>query len=405
MTENTASAKSSAKSFDLKGRLRASGTKVGLISLAHGVNDMYAGFLPTFVPFIRENLGLSYALAGSFNLIVGLFHIICQPAIGYMCDRLRRPFPMMLGPILCGLGAVMVPNAGSYAGAVFFAGLWGFGSALYHPQGTGGIGYVSAPERLGQSLTWYNMAGTLGSAFSPFIAVAVVRAWGYRWLPVTLAPTLALAALIYFSMPFLRDKQPLEEEKRRGFFKTIFSLFALLYPIWGLAVIRDTIFQCVRFFLPMKIAAQGGELESVGMVVFCLSLGSSLAMIPMERIARRWGGKRALSGAMLAGSGILLAAVFAGGMSAIVLYIIGISCIFSTLSLTTSMAQVLAPSERSSASTIVLGLAWGFGNILVSPIGKFADLFGIDATFVLLALLPVLGMPLFLTRPFKMLKS
>ena len=34
-------------------------TKVTLISLAHGVNDMYASFLPIFIPFIRENLGLS----------------------------------------------------------------------------------------------------------------------------------------------------------------------------------------------------------------------------------------------------------------------------------------------------------------------------------------------------------
>jgi MFS family permease len=181
--------------------------KVALISLAHCINDTYAAFLATFIPFIKNNLGLSYALASNFNVIVGLFHIVCQPVIGYMCDRIRRPILMMVGPILCGLGAIMVPNVRSYGAAVFFAGLWGFGSALYHPQGSGGVGYVSKPEFLTRSLTWFNIAGTVGTMLSPVIAVAAVKAMGYNGLAVTLIPALLLAPLIYFSMPFLREEE------------------------------------------------------------------------------------------------------------------------------------------------------------------------------------------------------
>ena len=65
--------------------------KVVLISLAHGVNDMYAAFLPTFVPYIKASLGLDYALTGALSLIVGLCHIVGQPVIGYSYDRIRRP--------------------------------------------------------------------------------------------------------------------------------------------------------------------------------------------------------------------------------------------------------------------------------------------------------------------------
>ena len=384
--------------------LRLAKTKVKLISLAHGVNDMYSAFPSTFIPFIRESLGLSYALAGSFNFIVGVFHILCQPIFGYLSDRMRRPYPMIIGMILCGLGATTMPNVNSYAAALFFAGLWGFGSALFHPQGTGGIGYVSDPERLGHSLTLYNIAGMLGGALSPFIAVAVVKALGYRWLSVTVVPALFLAPVIYYSMPFVRN-EAVSGERREGFFKTILSLFALLYPIWGIAVIRETLFQSIRFFLPIKIAAQGGKLGSVGTVVFCLTIACTLSMIPMERIAARCGGKKATRGAMLVGGGILLMAAFSTGFFSIALYTLGLACVNSTLPLTTAMAQKLAPGERSAASTIVMGLAWGISNILVSPLGKLADLFGMDAAFILLALLPILGMPLFLTRPFKMLKD
>ena len=388
----------------VKQYLSFSETKVALMSLAHGINDMYAGFLSTFIPFIRENLGLSYALAGSFNVIVGIFHIICQPVIGFLSDRMRRPYLMIIGPILCGLGAVMIPNTNSYAAALFFAGLWGFGSALFHPQGTGGVGYVSSPERLRFNMTWFSMSGVIGAAISPFVAVAIVSTLGYRWLPVALIPTLFLAPLIYFSMPFLKN-ETVSGDHPGGLLKTIWSLFALLYPIWGIAAIRDLLYQCIRFFLPMKIAAQGGELVSVGAVVFLLTLGCSLGMIPMTKIAERYGSKRALKWSLFAGTCILLAAAYSGGLFSIALYVAGLSCIYSTISLTTTMAQILAPNDRSTASTIVLGLAWGVSNILVSPFGKLADLFGIDAAFIILALMPLLGLLLFLTPPLKALKE
>ena len=46
-----------AGAFPLKGDFFALlEIKVVLISLAHGVNDMYAAFLPTFVPYIKASL-------------------------------------------------------------------------------------------------------------------------------------------------------------------------------------------------------------------------------------------------------------------------------------------------------------------------------------------------------------
>ncbi|MDR1621354.1 MAG: MFS transporter [Synergistaceae bacterium] len=395
----------SEKVLGFRDYLRLSEMKVALISLAHCVNDMYAAFLATFIPFIKDNLGLSYTLASNFNVIVGIFHIICQPVIGYMCDRIRRPLLMMIGPVFCGLGAVMVPNARSYGAAVFFAGLWGFGSALYHPQGTGGVGYVSKPEHLTRSLTWFNIAGTVGTMLSPIIAVGTVKALGYKGLLVTLVPALLLAPLIYFSMPFLRDEELASDKRRKGFFKTIGALFAVLYPVWGVSLIRDSLFQCMRFFLPLKIAARGGNLESVGTIVFCLTLGSTLAMIPMGAAAKRFGNKRALQGSMILGAVILLTAAFTTDFLSVVLDVLGISCIYSTLPLTVVVAQTLAPTERSAASSIVMGLSWGVSNILVAPFGKLADTMGLDATFVFLAVLPILGMPFFWARAFKKLAN
>ncbi|MDR2174749.1 MAG: MFS transporter [Synergistaceae bacterium] len=384
----------------LKDTLRTPKSRVALISLTHGVNDVYAGFLATFLPFIKENLGLSYSLAGSFNVIVGFFHIVCQPVIGYLCDRIRRPVLMAVGPILCGLGAVMLPNTASYAMAVLFAGVWGLGSALYHSQGGGGIGYVAALDRLTRALTWYNIAGTAGTMLSPILAVWTVKTWGYKGLFVTLVPAVLTAPLLCFSMPFLRDGTARNEKKGRGLFGTLGAIFAVLYPIWAVALIRDLLFQCARFFLPMKIAEEGGDLRSVGTVVFCVTLSGTLGMPPMAAFARKWGERKAYCWSLVSGLAVFLAAAVTAGWLSVTLYLLGVGLVYSTLPLTISIAQRLVPDERSAASSIVSGLAWGVSNVLMAPCGKIADVIGVEAALFLTGLLPLFCLPFLMTRAF-----
>jgi FSR family fosmidomycin resistance protein-like MFS transporter len=384
----------------LKDALRTPESRVGVISLAHCVNDVYAGFLATFLPFIKENLNLSYSLAGSFSVIVGLFHIACEPVIGYLCDRIRRPILMAVGPILCGLGAVMLPNTGSYALAILFAGVWGIGSALYHSQGGGGIGYVAASNRLTRALTCYNIAGTAGSMLSPVVAVWAVKAWGYKGLFVTLIPAVLIIPLLYFSMPFLRSGAAQSGKKERGLFRTLGALFAVLFPIWAFALIRDLIFQCARFFLPMKIVEEGGGLGSVGALVFCVTLSGTLGMPPMAAFARRWGEKRACQWSVALELAVFLAAAVTTGRLSVAFYLLGVGFAYSTMPITGSIAQRLVPDNRSAASSIVAGLAWGVSNVLMAPCGKIADIIGVDAALFLTGLLPLLCIPFLMTRAF-----
>ena len=374
--------------------------RVFLISLAHGINDMYAAFLPTFIPYIKASLGLDYALSGMLSMIVGFCHIIGQPVIGCLSDRLSRPWLIVIGPILCGTGAVMIPNAGSYGGALFAAGLWGIGSALYHPQGSGGVGYVSSPEKLPASLTLFNIMGTLGVLVSPVVAIATVRSLGYEGLWITLVPPLLLAPLLWFCMPTLRAPEGIAPSSRGSFF----SVLAVLFPLWGLAFVRDFVFQGVRFFLPLKVAEQGGSLESVGTVVFCITLGGSLAMLPAGHISKRLGFKRTMFLSMVLCSLFLTAAALSRGALSFALYIAGVSCIYSTMPLTIVAAQTLMPQARSAASAIVMGLAWGTANAALYPTGGFADRFGLYSTLLLLGVLPLAGLIFFLSPIFRRLR-
>lgn len=372
--------------------------RVLLISLAHGVNDLYAAFLPTFIPYVKANLGLDYALSGTLSLIVGFCHIVIQPVVGYLSDRIRRPWLIAIGPLLSGLGAIMIPNAGSYLSALAFAALWGVGSALYHPQGSGGVGYVSKPERLPLSLTVFNIFGTLGVVVSPVVAVSMVKWVGYGGLWVALFPPLLLALLIALSMPVLRDSPDAASAPQTGFLRGFLSMFWMLSPLWAISFIRDIVFQGVRFFLPLKLAAQGGSLDEIGLTLFLVTLGGTLTMIPVERLARRVSFKRILTVSMLIGSLCLAGAAIAQGLLSTLLYVLGVSSIYATLPLTVVMAQTLLPHARSVASSVVMGLAWGTANAALYPLGMAADHLGIQTTMMVFALLPLIA-PIFLLTP------
>lgn len=373
--------------------------KVLLIAAAHCINDTFASFLPTFIPYIKETLGLNYAFASALNSVMGIQHIIMQPLIGYMSDRVRRPMFILFGPIMCGLGATLLPNAPTYGLALLCTAVWGIGSAMYHSQGAGGIGYAAKPERLTESLTIYNIGGTLGTMLSPLIAIGLVRSVGYKGVPLAVLPTLLLAVAVIRVMPVLNEGAAKHE--RKGFFRTFGALFAVLYPLWFIAMIRDLVTQGVRFFLPLQITEHGGDLGEVGTILFLIMLGSSLAMVPAGWLTRRYGAKRLLVTTLTASGCALLCAPFVGGIIRSILYIVGVSLMMATLPSTVSLAQQIVPGDRSVASSIVMGLAWGVSNILMTPAGGIADVFGIRATMIMIGILPFICLPFFLCPVFK----
>ena len=147
--------------------------------------------------------------------------------------------------------------------------------------------------------------------------------------------------MIYCSMSFLREALPSRTEGGSGFWRSFGGVFAVLFPVWAVAVIRDVVFQCVRFFLPLKIAAEGGALDAIGTVLFCITLGGTLAMIPVERLSQRVRIRTILGLTLLLGSLFLTSASLASGLLSTSLYIVGVSCIYSTMPLTVVLAQTL----------------------------------------------------------------
>ena len=79
----------------------------------------------------------------------------------------------------------------------------------------------------------------------------------------------------------------------------------------------------------------------------------------------------------------------------------GTAAINATMPVTAAIAQELTPNSRGMASSVVMGLSWGIANMLMGPFGKVGDLFGVDAILLIVALLPLLCLPMLFTKTFQ----
>jgi len=98
------------------------------------VVDLYQGALPAILPFLKDNLGLTYTLAGVVLIVANLTSSVIQPIFGLLSDKKEKAFLLPLGALLAGVGFSLLPLTGSYR-VVLLVTISGLGVASYHPEG------------------------------------------------------------------------------------------------------------------------------------------------------------------------------------------------------------------------------------------------------------------------------
>jgi FSR family fosmidomycin resistance protein-like MFS transporter len=380
-------------------KIFASHSKLTVLTLTHFINDIHGSFLPTFIPLIVERLGISYAQAGLLRSLSGVIHMIIQPMAGYISDLFTRPYALMAGPILTALGASLLPASPTYGLAFLFVGLWGFGSAVYHPSGHGGVGYVEDPAKLAFFLAIFAVGGIFGATVSPLYAIALYRVFGSAFMPLAaLVPVFLTGYLTWRVIPSIKEKAHDARLSPLDFVKTMAGTFRIIYPIWTVAVCRDTAVSGVRFFLPLLITSRGGTIVNVGTILFTINIIGAVSPILGGHIADGIGRKKVIAFGMIAAPFFLVPAALTRGILSIALYMAGNALLQALLPVTGAAAQEMAPRSRSVVASLVTGFAFGLAGLLLAPIGLFADLFGLVATLVFVALIPLLPMPLYFRK-------
>ena len=364
-----------------------------VLSMGHLVTDIYQSALPAILPFLKENLSLSYTMAGVILMAANFTSSLIQPLFGYLSDRQEKAFLLPLGCLCAGVGFSLLSLPSSYALILMLVIVSGFGIASYHPEGYKTAHFFTGEKRV-TGMAIFAVGGNLGFALGPIIAIYIIKYMGFSSLPVIVVPSVVFLAVIIFywrdiSITEIKKDRAadgkVQRERRKGAYISLSMVIAIVF-------MRSWTQMGLMSYIPFYyINHLKGDPLYAGKLVFVLLLGGVIGTLGGAPLADRWGHKRYLQLSMFLSTLILpLIFITDGYMLFAVLGFLGMTLI-STFSVTVVMAQQLLPKNLGVASGLMVGFAIGAGGICVTLLGVIADHFGVPVALKSIMILPFAG--------------
>ena len=155
-------------------------TVIGLISFAHGMSHFYQLLLAPLFPFIKDELGVSYAALG---FLVALFYTLSgllQPLAGFVVDRYGARSVLLAGVSFFVAATLVMGLSTSYAMLALGAALGGIGNSVFHPADFAILNARVSSTRLGYAFSAHGVVGYVGYAVAPVFSVAIGAALGWQ---------------------------------------------------------------------------------------------------------------------------------------------------------------------------------------------------------------------------------
>ena len=368
------------------------------LTLIHFTGDFYSSFISPLFPVFIDKLGLSLTQVGVITGTMRLMAFIIQPTVGYFADRYQTRLFIFAG---LGLVATCIPLTGiapNFLLLLLFVALGSTGSAMFHPSVTGMIPLYSG-SKAGFSMSIFNTGGTLGFGLGPLFITAYVATLGLSALPFTMIFGLLVLCYLYFAVPCPQS----EGLNRNGFFsalrESLGHVWKIIFLIWLTMFLRAVVGQAFLTFIPVLYVQEGFSVVQAGAVYSIFIISGTFSGLLSGHISDRIGFKPVFLGAfLLMGPSLWLLLQFQGYWVFLGAVIAG-SFVLAPLPLGVTMAQTLAPKGRSMVASLMMGFAYGLGGAISPLVGRLADSFSIRPVLTVIAVIPLLVVPVILMFP------
>lgn len=366
--------------------------------LAHFLNDLLQALIPAVLPILKQSYKLDFFQVG---IIAGAFMIsasVLQPIVGIVTDRKSYPYALAVGMCATMCGLLLFAGAGTYFMLLFAAVMVGFGSAIFHPEGSR-VARMAAGGRHGLAQSTFQVGGNFGQASGPLMTAFVIVPLGQRGIGWFAIVAFATVVLLWFVGRWvtqqLRDNQarsrraanpnPLGLSRR----KLAVIIGILLMLTFSKSFYTTSITTFYTFFLMDKFAV---PLRDAQLYLF-LFMGSVAAGVyfggPIgDRIGRKYVIWISILGALPFTVLLPHANLF---WSAVLTIVIGFI-------LSASMSQIivyaleLLPGRVGLISGLFFGFAFGMAGLGAAVLGYLADITSLRLVFNICAFLPAIGL-------------
>ncbi len=373
------------------------------LTLIHFIGDFYYSFVNPLLPAFVDKYSLTLTQVGLIAAISRLFAFIIQPWVGYFADRFRTRFFVLGGPILAIIFISLVGIAPNFLILLLFISFGAIGTSMFHPTSAGMVSTYSGGH-YGFSMSIFNMGGTFAFGVGPLFITYFVSTYGLGASPFTMLFGLVVVAILFKITPLFRQ-EPLEN---LGLIDTVKEVFGKVWKsivlIWVIMVLRTFAAQSFMTYIPVLYAKEGYSLVSIGSLISIITVTGAISGLVAGHLSDRFGYKPIFHIAhTLATPSLYLLLYLPGNWVFFSAFWVGLFSM-ATLPLGLAMALELAPKGKSMIASLMMGLAFGTGGMIIPLMGKLADIFSIRTVLFFLAMIPLLSNALIFLLPAKKLK-
>ncbi len=365
-------------------------SKIGVISLAHMLNDLYSNYLPQMLPFLIVLYpGFSATHAAIVVSVFSITSSFTQPFFGYLMDRQGKRWLAYIGTLWMSAMLSLTGLVHSYALLVLLAAAAGLGTAVFHPQASAMVNVLSH-DRKAIILSFFVAFGNFGFALGPLLLVPLFQTYGLKATIVTIIPGIIVAVLLFLFSP--------NDEASKAVPPTLSTVFQTLKAsskeltaLVGVIAVRALCYTGLLTMLPLYFKYKNFDNIHASHLVTIMLAAGALGGIIGGMISDRFGRKLLIIGSLIISTPLFFAFFKTSGILSTVFLALAGAALLSSFSVTVVAAQEAIPDNKALAAGISMGFANGLGGLLVIFIGRIGDVFGLTSAVAVLFLLPIIA--------------
>jgi FSR family fosmidomycin resistance protein-like MFS transporter len=362
---------------------------VGSIALAHGIHDLYSGFLPPLLPILIEKFSLSNLGGGSLTLFFSLPSLL-QPVIGAFADRRNLKIMVSLAPFITGVVMTLLGLTASPVIMMVMLVFAGLSSASLHAIGPA-LNSKHAGKKLGKGMSFWVNAGTLGYALGALLLVSAYDLVGLSGLPILAILGAIASVLIWFGLKGA-DTSAAASRTQKSTPKDWGNILKIMLPIVFIVATRAMMTAMLSTYFPAFLRERGAStwFSGAGMTLILIAgvFGSQI----VGNLSDKFNRIKILAIITIALFSFMMMFLRTDNWLQIpVLLLIGFFEI-AALPVLMALVQESFSGDRAFINGLFLSINFVGTSLAVPLVGRLADLYNFQTTFQLAAYILPFGL-------------
>ena len=371
-------------------------TNVITVSLAHMIHDIYSSFLAPLLPFLIEKLGISYSMAGLLSVFQRLPSLL-NPLVGVLADRLSLKTFLIISPAITTVLMSLLGLAPSYTAAAVILIVMGISSTMFHVPAPVIIRNLSG-TRIGMGMSYYMLGGELARTLGPLIILGAVSLWGLEGTWKLIPFGLLASVLLHWRLQKARVQHH-SESKRPHLLGTIKGLTPFFLTLTAVVFFRALTKNAFTTFLPTFMASKGASVWTGGGLLSILQFSGAAGTFLSGSISDKIGRKTTLIIIAVAAPLLMWIFIVSGTLIRIPVLILLGFFIFASGPVLLALVQDKGSGRPALINGIYMTINFSAGSAVSVLIGAMGDLWTLETSFKIAALVSLLGIPAVLLLP------